>query len=158
MFIAGYAGWLVYDTFLIVSFSGWPVYDPNPLRPNPNSKKPVSGSCRVCGLGWTLTPLSSSASAAYKEGSKPWVFLEEFEVSLRYVSILGLGLNLGLLWNCTTNWQEIKDEVWLCISSRNPSSPLKESWASKIHYLVMPHEIIRLHHFRCIFSFYTLST
>ena len=40
---------------------------------------------------------SSSAIAAYKEGSKPWVFLEEFEVSLRYVSILGLGLNLGLL-------------------------------------------------------------
>lgn len=103
---------------------------------------------------------SSGATAAYKEGSKPWGFLEEFEVSLRYVSILGLGLglNLGLLWNCTTNWQETKDEVWLCISSRNPSSPLKESWASKIHYLVMPHEIIRLHHFRCIFSFYTLST
>ena len=34
-----------------------PVYDPNPLRPNPNPKKPVSGSCRVRGLGQTLTPL-----------------------------------------------------------------------------------------------------
>ena len=37
--------------------SGRPVYDPNPLRPNPNPKKPVSGSCRVRGLGRTLTPL-----------------------------------------------------------------------------------------------------
>ena len=43
--------------FLIVSFSGRPVYDPNPLRPNPNPKKPVSGSCRVRELGRTLTPL-----------------------------------------------------------------------------------------------------
>ena len=55
--IAGYAGWPAYDTFLIVLLSGRPVYDLNPLRPNPNSKKPVSGSCRVRGLGWTLTPL-----------------------------------------------------------------------------------------------------
>ena len=57
MFIAGYAGWPDYDTFFIVSFSGQPVYDPNPLRSNPNPKKPVSGSCRVHGLGQTLTPL-----------------------------------------------------------------------------------------------------
>ena len=42
--IAGYAGWPAYDTFLIVSLSGRPVYDPNPLRPNPNPKKPVSCS------------------------------------------------------------------------------------------------------------------
>ena len=55
--IAGYAGWPVYDTFLIMSLSGWPVYDPNPLRSNPNLKKPVSGLCRVHGLGQTLTPL-----------------------------------------------------------------------------------------------------
>ena len=34
-----------------------PVYDPNPLRPNPNPEKSVSGSCRVRGLGRTLTPL-----------------------------------------------------------------------------------------------------
>ena len=46
--------------FLIVSLSGRPVYDPNPLRPNPNPKKPVLGSCRVRGLGQTLTPLSLS--------------------------------------------------------------------------------------------------
>ena len=55
--IVGYTGWPAYDTFLIVSLSGWPVYDPNPLRSNPNLKKPVSGSCRVRGLGRTLTPL-----------------------------------------------------------------------------------------------------
>ena len=50
-------GWPAYDTFLIVSLSGRPVYDPNPLRSNPNPKKPVSDSCHVRGLGWTLTPL-----------------------------------------------------------------------------------------------------
>ena len=50
-------GWLVYDPFLIVSLSGWPVYNPNPLRSNPNLKKPMSGSCRVRGLGRILTPL-----------------------------------------------------------------------------------------------------
>ena len=55
--IADYAGWPACDTFLIVSVLGWPIYDPNPLRPNPNPKKPVSGSCRVRGLGRTLTPL-----------------------------------------------------------------------------------------------------
>ena len=53
------AGWPVYDPFLIVSLSGRPVYDPNSLRPNPNPKKPVLGSCRVHGLGQTLTPLTS---------------------------------------------------------------------------------------------------
>ena len=55
--IAGYAGWPAYDTFLIMLLSSRPVYDPNPLRPNPNPKKPVSGLCRVRGLGRTLTPL-----------------------------------------------------------------------------------------------------
>ena len=50
-------GWPAYDTFLIVSLSGRPVYDPNSLRSNPNPKKPVSDSCHVRGLGWTLTPL-----------------------------------------------------------------------------------------------------
>ena len=44
-----------------MSLSGRPVYDPNPLRPNPNPKKPVLGSCRVRGLGRTLTPLSESS-------------------------------------------------------------------------------------------------
>ena len=58
MSIAGYASWLAYDTFLIVSLSGRPIYDPNPLRSNPNPKKPVLGSCYVRGLGRTLTPLS----------------------------------------------------------------------------------------------------
>ena len=38
------------DPFLIVSLSGRPIYDPNPLRPNPNPKKPVLGSCRVRGF------------------------------------------------------------------------------------------------------------
>ena len=42
--IAGYASWLTYDMVLIVSLLGWPVYDPNPLRPNPNQKKYMSGS------------------------------------------------------------------------------------------------------------------
>ena len=55
--IASYADWPAYDMFLIVSLSGWPVYDPNQLRPNPNSSKPVSSSCCVHGLGRILTPL-----------------------------------------------------------------------------------------------------
>ena len=59
MSVTGYAGWPAYDTFLIVSLSGQPVYDPNPLRPNPNPKKPVLGSCRVRELGRILTPLVS---------------------------------------------------------------------------------------------------
>ena len=42
--------------------SGRPVYDPNPLRPNPNPEKSVSGSCRVRGLGRTLTPLQFTNS------------------------------------------------------------------------------------------------
>ena len=57
MSIASYAGWPAYDTFLIVSLSGWPVYDLNPLKSNPNPKKPVLGSCHVRGLGQTLTPI-----------------------------------------------------------------------------------------------------
>ena len=55
--ITGYAGWPVYDAFLIMSLSGWPVYNPNPLRSNPNLKKPVSSLCRVHGLDRILTPL-----------------------------------------------------------------------------------------------------
>ena len=51
------AGWPTYDMFLIMPLSGRPVHDLNSLRPNPNSQKPVSGSCRVCVLGQTLTPL-----------------------------------------------------------------------------------------------------
>ena len=43
--------------FLSYRFSGRPVHDLNSLRPNPNPQKPVSGSCRVCVLGRTLTPL-----------------------------------------------------------------------------------------------------
>ena len=57
MSITGYAGWPAYDTFLIVSLLSRPVYDPNPLRSNPNPKKPISGLYRVRGLGRTLTPL-----------------------------------------------------------------------------------------------------
>ena len=57
MSIAGYVGWPAYDTFLIVSLSDRPIYDPNPLKPNPNQKKPVLGSYRVCGSSRTLTPL-----------------------------------------------------------------------------------------------------
>ena len=44
-----------------MSLSGRPVYDLNPLRPNPNPKKPVSGSCCVYGLGRTLTLLLNVA-------------------------------------------------------------------------------------------------
>ena len=53
-----------------MSLSGRPVYDPNPLRPNPNPKKPVSGSCRVHGLGRTLTPL------AFGEFQEYYIFVE----------------------------------------------------------------------------------
>ena len=38
-------------------FSSRSIYDPNPLRPNPNSQKLVSSSCRIYRLSWTLTPL-----------------------------------------------------------------------------------------------------
>ena len=55
--IAGYASWPAYDMFFIMLLSGRPVYDPNSLRPNPNQKKPVSGSCCVRRLGRTLIPL-----------------------------------------------------------------------------------------------------
>ena len=41
-----------------VAFGLTPINDPNPLRPNPNPQKPVLGSCRVRGLGWTLTSLT----------------------------------------------------------------------------------------------------
>ena len=56
--ITRYMGWPTYDTFLIVSLMDWPVYDPNPLKPNPNPRKPMSGLCRVRGLGRTLIPLN----------------------------------------------------------------------------------------------------
>ena len=43
---------------------------PKPIkRSNPNLKKHVSGSCRVCGLGRTLTPLIK-----YNTGVKSFVF------------------------------------------------------------------------------------
>ena len=57
MSIAGYVGWPAYDKFLIVSLSSQPIYDLNSLRPNPNPQKPMSGSCHIHKLGWTLTPL-----------------------------------------------------------------------------------------------------
>ena len=73
--IAGYAGWPTYDTFLIVSLSSRPVYDPNPLRSNPNPKKPVLGSCRVRGLGRTLTPLTYSPFvSSINQSSRPYYF------------------------------------------------------------------------------------
>ena len=62
MSIAGFAGWLAYDMFLIVSLLGRPIYDPNPLRHNPNPKKPVLVSYRVRELGWTLTSLGCSST------------------------------------------------------------------------------------------------
>ena len=55
--IASHAGWPSYDPFLIVLLLGQSVYDPNPLRPNLNLQKPVSGSYRVHRSGPTLTPL-----------------------------------------------------------------------------------------------------
>ena len=73
MSIVGYAGWLAYDIFHIVSISSLLIYDPNPLRPFPNQQKPVSGSYRVCGLSQTLTPLIESkqdASATRKKELK----------------------------------------------------------------------------------------
>ena len=70
MSIAGYAGLLAYDTFLIVSLSGWLVYDLNPLRPNPNLKKLVSGSCCVRGLSRTLTPLPIFLGFDFKQADK----------------------------------------------------------------------------------------
>ena len=65
MSIAGYAGWLAYDMFLIVSLSGQPVYDPNWLRPNPNPKKTCVGFVLCLQVGsnidtpkrsWTVMP------------------------------------------------------------------------------------------------------
>ena len=64
MSIASYAGWPAYDTFPIVSLLGQPIYDPNPLRPNFNSEKPMSSSCRVRGLDQILTLLCSTQLAS----------------------------------------------------------------------------------------------
>ena len=68
MSIVGYTGWPAYDTFFIVLLSGRPIYNPNPLSLNPNSEKPVSGSCRVRELGWTLTPLYVGNEGIYSVG------------------------------------------------------------------------------------------
>ena len=83
MSIAGYAGWPAYDTFLIVLLSSWPVYDPNPLRPNPNLKKSVSGSCRVRGLARTLTPLAIDTNIHQEKKKKkafPYIKVVWFRV------------------------------------------------------------------------------
>ena len=70
MSIAGCTGWPNNDTFFIMSLLGWPIYDPNPLSSNPNPQKPVSGLCRVCKLGWTLTPLlKSQAIMTHSKGN-----------------------------------------------------------------------------------------
>ena len=58
--ITSHVSWPSYDLFLIVLLSSQLVYDPNPLRPNLNQQKPVSGSCFVRGLGWTLTSLAKA--------------------------------------------------------------------------------------------------
>ena len=47
-----------------------PIYDPNPLRPNPNLKKPMSGSCRIHGLGRRLTPLFTMFDYLHENGKK----------------------------------------------------------------------------------------
>ena len=56
--------WVMWVDLLMTRFLSYradrPIYDPNPLKPNPNPKKPVLGSCRVHGLGRTLTPLGLS--------------------------------------------------------------------------------------------------
>ena len=92
--IAGYAGWLAYDMFLIVSLSDRPVYDPNPLRPNPNPKKPMSGSCRVCGLGRILTPLKKTHN-----------FNEFIYYDNCFISYNNMILIITAVWN-------IKDQIW----------------------------------------------
>ena len=87
--IAGYASWATYDTFLIMSLSGRPVYDPNPLRPNPNPKKTVLGSCRVHGLGRTLTPLPMVNKTFHT-----WIVVVlTFKVC--YITFLSLSLSLS---------------------------------------------------------------
>ena len=70
MSITDYAGLPVYDTFLIMLLSSQPVYDLNPLRPNPNPKKPVSGSCCVHRLGRALTALVICRCNLYRYGSR----------------------------------------------------------------------------------------
>ena len=48
--ITGYAGWLAYDTFLIVLVLGRPIYDPNPLSPILTQKNPCQ--VHVVFAGW----------------------------------------------------------------------------------------------------------
>ena len=71
VFFAGYAGWPAYDTFLIMSLSSWPVYDPNSLRSNPNSKKPVSCSQ----VGSNINTPTSEYPIGYREEKKWWRIL-----------------------------------------------------------------------------------
>jgi len=56
--IAGHVGQLAYDTFLIISLSSQSVYDTNPLRPNPNTQKPMS-CLRVEGEGDSFKVVSA---------------------------------------------------------------------------------------------------
>ena len=108
--IAGYAGWPTYDTFLIVLLSGQPVYDPNPLRSNPNPKKPVSGSCRVRGLGRTLTPLV--VVKALIQG--------DFELTLYSLllnDVESVWIELILLKLKTENWKHCSKIIFKCVNS-----------------------------------------
>ena len=72
--ITGHANWSTYNLFLIVSFLSQSIYDPNSLRPNPNSQKLMSSSCRVHGLGWILTPLIAYQTIGRKK-KKFWIFV-----------------------------------------------------------------------------------
>ena len=112
MSIAGYASWPAYDTFLIVSLSGQPIYDPNPLRLNPNPKKPVSGSCRVHGLDRTLTLLLWCIFLHWLKRKRKWwlrvvkgglcdnQIKKKEKKNLRvHLVILTLGLVIYITWN-----------------------------------------------------------
>ena len=129
--IAGYAGWPAYDTFLIVSLLGRPVYDPNPLRPNPNPKKSVSGSCRVRGLGRTLTPLYMRKDPLSLSTQKNWdVYKYQFDNkrNLCITVLRALLYTSSFLYGCIflfTKWE-------ISALNRNCSSTKQISEASKV--------------------------
>ena len=144
MSIAGYAGWPAYDTFLIVLLSGRPVYDPNPLRPNPNPEKPVSGSCRVRGLGRTLTPLVVTHGRGHiAKPCKFWCSLYFcWLISFFFLVLIVIGLNHGvaictnlsmifpMLTLSSVSWQSLKLKFYFDPYPSEDWSRDKYKWVS----------------------------
>ena len=103
--IAGHAGWPAYDTFFIVLLSSWPVNDSNPLRPNPNSQKLVSCSCRVCRPNF--------------DNPKFYSIIYIFWI-IQYHNINWLGLYLSMVVGLAIWALSLKIKFFICIGSWAP--------------------------------------